>query len=313
MKKANDIVVSKQKVSSAEIQTQLARKFRVKSVISKRKEIDCKGPSNGSFNKGKISQQEWEFIEYRAIQQSTQSCAICFNYFRNDYDQVILNCGHVFHGTCFSAFERYSGTDHSFCAICRNSSYSIKSTNVGFISRKSHAVISIQSCIRGFIERQRVRERLRVYFQSKPRTFTSSRKTEFYSKELTNISTRFLRHVDSNQSQIDTLISTMERSLEVSKSLDKLCDTFEVQKTKTDIPWDLILKTTLQRNEIIECTICMCAIKREKIVVLSCTHAFHLTCFTSLEYFCSIQGGAAQRQCPVCRSSIFQKMNWFVK
>jgi len=314
MKKSHNAVLSKHTASSAEIQSRLNRKYRVKSVINKRKEFKCEDPPNLVSKSDKLSQQEWEFIEHRAIQQSTPSCAICFGYFRNDVDQVLLSCGHIFHETCCRSFERYCGADHLFCAICRESPYTRKATNLGFISRKKHASILIQCHIRGFIGRKRVRERLRIYFQSETSASNASRKTKFYVKELTDISSRVLRQVNLNESQIDNLISTMERSLEVSKLLDTLCNTFEgIKKANSNIPWELILKTALGRNETIDCAICMTPIEHTKAIVLSCTHVFHSRCFTSLEYFCSIQEENMARQCPVCRSSSFEKMDWFVE
>jgi hypothetical protein len=43
-------------------------------------------------------------------------CSICLEDFNKNDDVVLLDCNHVFHGTCISEWGHYKGN----CPICRN-------------------------------------------------------------------------------------------------------------------------------------------------------------------------------------------------
>lgn len=65
---------------------------------------------------------KWKKCMQKAINRCDVDCSICFQNLDNGKPLYVLNCTHLFHATCLTSFEMYSGdhnnSDHQ-CPMCR--------------------------------------------------------------------------------------------------------------------------------------------------------------------------------------------------
>ena len=64
--------------------------------------------------------EEWKKIYNTAKARNENTCAICFNTLNNDKKLTLLNCSHIFHENCLTAFEYYDLSNSHSCPVCRH-------------------------------------------------------------------------------------------------------------------------------------------------------------------------------------------------
>lgn len=260
----------------------------------------------------RLQQESTEWKEKEAVsltRSQSQTCAICYEFYRKDNEQqVILSCCHVYHPHCLNSFERFVGFENRFCPLCRAGCYSKKLTKVGSLSRQENAIIIMQKVVRGHFARQEFRTRLRSYYDDQSNgtddEILNRIRQRFYAKELENLGKKLLREIDCNDDSVDKLGSKIDQSLGMSRALVRMFD--ERQMTaSSNINWDVVMKAAFERRSSNDqlCPICMSTMERRKksATLLSCSHMFCTSCIQSFESFNSHR--TEIDSCPVCRST----------
>mmetsp|Transcript_32587 Transcript_32587/g.103849 ORF Transcript_32587/g.103849 Transcript_32587/m.103849 type:complete len:239 (-) Transcript_32587:32-748(-) len=83
------------------------------------------GGGSGSVGKGHV---DWDVVVERAIERGDSDCPICIAPLDRTGDgdksgMAWLSCSHVFHASCITAFEQFSGSKGQACTcpVCRSS------------------------------------------------------------------------------------------------------------------------------------------------------------------------------------------------
>lgn len=289
-----------------------------------------------------LSRSEWQEVEHTAHQRKHHSdpCSICMETFGVE-QQIILNCSHVFHRTCFTSFEKFVGTLRK-CPICRKGGYQKKLSGEGkklymeqcateFVAPFSPITeqslnsnphrsltfisISIQRIVRGFLARKRY---YRLWLDHHP-----EEKSKYLARKLSIISDKLDTFTNIETRKIDNYMASLEETIKISRL------TFMEAGE-----WDKIRDEAIDRLQYSGvCAICQCALHNasentshsstpsyRRCVVTSCGHCFHEQCIASFEQFHENMHSTAPIDnesqhhhskfptCPVCRSPYIRQM-----
>ncbi|KAM8967163.1 RING finger protein 32 [Pelodytes ibericus] len=254
---------------------------------------------------GPLSEDDWVRVKQRSLVQgdSSHPCVICKEDFHL-HQQVLLSCSHVFHKACLQAFERFTGK--KTCPMCRKNQYQTRVIHDGARLFKAQCATRIQACWRGYIVRKWYKAlRLRI-----PPTNPHLRK-KFFEEKLTEITDRLVRSYDTD---IEILFNEIDNSITASRTvLRQLQDKYEI----SDGEWGKIQIQAIRR-EVSECPICIMPLQHRNdshwtedpgpsarpVVLLSCSHVFHLACLRAFEEF-TVEDS---HKCPLCRSAYQKKV-----
>jgi hypothetical protein len=114
---------AKPPIAAAKSESTLAERMGMLDVLVHAKEVLAL--SGASAVQGHFvvpAATDWATVERTCVERqfAEESCSIC----RDDFQlqpQVLLSCSHVFHASCISSFERFTG--HKTCPLCRHTPY----------------------------------------------------------------------------------------------------------------------------------------------------------------------------------------------
>lgn len=81
---------------------------------------------------------------------------------------------------------------------------------------------TIQAAWRGYQARKEYRHLLRSHYKSGQSTINRNLQRKFYQQEVTTLATKLGDNMSSRAAQVDTLLTSMERTLDDSRQLDRL-------------------------------------------------------------------------------------------
>ncbi|NXS97877.1 RNF32 protein, partial [Jacana jacana] len=255
-----------------------------------------------------LTAEEWVKIKQRSIQHgdSVQPCAICREEFALQ-PQVLLSCSHVFHKACLKAFEKFTGKKS--CPMCRREQYHTRVIHDGARFFKTKCAIRIQAAWRGYI--------VRKWYKNLRRTVPpkdSKLRKQFFEEKVQQISSRLLSSYDMN---LDEFFSEIDSSIAATRDVFQQLEGKGILVSECD--WEKIQMQAF-RQEILDCPICITPLGPtvrpahlspgkstpflRQVVLLSCSHLFHHTCFQAFEEF----SVGEQHMCPLCRSRYQKKL-----
>ncbi|KAM3593050.1 uncharacterized protein V6R79_005094 [Siganus canaliculatus] len=255
----------------------------------------------------RLTEDEWVQVKARSVQQeeSAQPCVICKEEFLLQ-PQVLLSCSHVFHRACLQAFERFSRK--KCCPMCRREQYETRVINDAAQLFRHKSATRIQACWRGYAARKSYRK-LRKSICPKDKRL----RRKYFEEKLQELNDSFVRYCHTDT---EAFLSDINRSLSSSRrAFQQLESKYAAEPQENH--WDQIQSQVFQRG-VWECPICLTALsspvlptgastashQHRHIVLLSCSHLFHLLCLEAFEAF-SIE---TRPSCPLCRSVYHKKL-----
>ncbi|XP_064188850.1 RING finger protein 32 [Anguilla rostrata] len=243
-----------------------------------------------------LTADEWSRVKSRSVDEgdSSQPCVICREEFRLQ-PQVLLSCSHVFHRVCLQAFEKFSG--RKCCPMCRKEQYQTRVIHDGAHLYREKCAVRIQACWRGYV----VREWYRQVRKTVPPKDKGLRR-KFFERKFQELSDSFVRSCDTN---VEEFLSAIDCELASSRSVFRQLEEQHISETKQE-DWEKIQEKAA-RQEARDCPICLTPLcagtrgaeeGRRRVLLLSCSHLFHLCCLEAFESFC-LEGPPV---CPLCRS-----------
>ncbi|KAJ8419139.1 hypothetical protein AAFF_G00006380 [Aldrovandia affinis] len=246
-----------------------------------------------------LTGEEWNRVKSRSVNEgdSRQPCVICREEFRLK-PQVLLSCSHVFHRVCLQAFEKFSG--RKCCPMCRKEQYETRVIHDGARLYREKCAIRIQAYWRGYVVRKWYRQ-IRKTVPPKDKRL----RRKFFEKKFQELNDTLVRSCDIN---VEEFLSAIDCELASSRSVFHQFGKQHVSETKEE-DWEKIQEKAVRR-ETRDCPVCLnplCAAGvgtggpeegRRRVLLLSCSHLFHLCCLEAFERFC-LEG---QPVCPLCRS-----------
>ncbi|KAJ8376780.1 hypothetical protein SKAU_G00073600 [Synaphobranchus kaupii] len=243
-----------------------------------------------------LTVDEWSRVKSRSVDEgdSSQPCAICREEFQLQ-PQVLLSCSHVFHRVCLQSFEKFSG--RKCCPMCRKAHYETRVIHDGARLYRVKCAIRIQACWRGCMVRKWYRQ---VRKTVPPKDKGLRRK--FFERKFQELNDSLVRSCDTN---VEEFLSAIDCDLASSRSVFRQFEEQHVSETKEE-DWEKIQEKAA-RQEARDCPICLAPLcvgtggaeeARRSVLLLSCSHLFHLCCLEAFESFCP-EGRPA---CPLCRS-----------
>ncbi len=172
---------------------------------------------------------DWYLIESQLVKKVNPdtSCPICMEIF-NRGEEVLLSCGHIFHKVCLRSFENFMKTAELSCPICRAKNYQKKLTNLGHIFLQKVSITKIQTVCRGYLARKGFKRQLRRYYRSGAGNET--RRAAFFQNEFSAMSRRMDKTMNDRGHQLDTILRSVDRTLEDSRQLDQLFEQMLLQR-----------------------------------------------------------------------------------
>jgi hypothetical protein len=137
-------------------------------------------------------------------------------------EEVLLSCGHIFHKICLRSFENFIRNGDYSCPICRTKNYQKKVTNLGTVSHQKLSARRIQALWRGYQARLEYRHLLRSHYKSGQENINKGLQRRFYQQEVTSLAAKLDSNMTSRAAKVDTLLNSMERTLDDSRQLDRL-------------------------------------------------------------------------------------------
>ena len=287
-----------------------------------------------------VSPEAWATIERRVDDRKDAFCPICMDAFKTGHE-VLLSCSHMFHRHCLHAFEQFMGKEAQSCPICRTTNYQKKITQRGSKAFEIICASRLQAVWRGALARTRFRGRLRTLYSSSrhAKGHRSVQRRRFYERELSLYADRMSREVDVRSGIVDSVLTTMDATLQESRDLDALFDSvmrarLKAQRgrgdflpTSEDEEDDLAAALAASASSTLssvaaaqadddeaaarslseaewaasaskakarghgECAVCITstASATRGIVLLSCSHLYHLQCLLNLEKFATAE------------------------
>eukprot|EP01031_Cornospumella_fuschlensis_P029842 gene29842-36032_t len=164
---------------------------------------------------------DWYFMESQISRKIDPDicCPICMEKF-NRGEEVLLSCGHIFHKVCLRSFENFVKNAELSCPICRTKNYQKKLTNLGNYSLEKVSASKIQAICRGFLARKEFKRLLRRMYRSGKGTETL--RTKFLQNECAVVSKRMDKTMEERATQVDSMLRSMDRTLQDSRQLDLL-------------------------------------------------------------------------------------------
>lgn len=95
-------------------------------------------------------------------------------------------------------------------------------TNIGTMSHQKICCRKIQAVWRGYQARKEYRHLLRHHYKSGQSNINRDLQRKFYQQEVTTLATKLDDNMSSRAAQVDTLLTSMERTLDDSRQLDRL-------------------------------------------------------------------------------------------
>ena len=165
----------------------------------------------------------WATIESRVDDRKDAFCPICMEAFKTGHE-VLLSCSHMFHRHCLHAFEQFMGRETRSCPICRSTNYQKKITQRGSKAFEVVCAIRLQAFSRGLLARRTFRVGLRTFYQANKGkgTHDSRQRKRFYERELSTHADRMAKEVEARGGVIDSVMKSMDHTLEESRQLDAL-------------------------------------------------------------------------------------------
>ncbi|KAJ8277599.1 hypothetical protein GJAV_G00077370 [Gymnothorax javanicus] len=249
-----------------------------------------------------LTADEWNRVKSRSVDQgdSSQPCVICREEFRLQ-PQVLLSCSHVFHRVCLLAFEKFSG--RKCCPMCRKEQYQTRVIHDGARLFREECAVRIQTCWRGYMVRKWYRQvRKTVPPQDK------SLRRKFFEQKFQELSDSFVRSCDTN---VEEFLCAIDCELALSRSVFRQFG--EVHISQIDAQDWVKIQEKAVRQEAGDCPICLTPLcvgmrgvdeGQRNVLLLSCSHLFHLCCLEAFESFC-LEGRPV---CPLCRSVYHKRL-----
>jgi len=254
--------------------------------------------------------------------------------------QVILSCSHVFHQTCLTSFERFSG--RATCPLCRSADYEKRLFEEGRKNWELLCTRKLQAVWRGHCGRKIWNYLLDTVVPTDP-----AKKRDFFVRRMGKLSTKLLSAMDNNADDLEALFSESDQALLVSRqvfnnatepssrtvqsppetstadrwaalrldmegpaALPALPSPSAAQGEHDTIDWDKVETAALTRNEQ-DCAICLGDLggPDKQKALTSCSHLFHAQCLASFERFATAVSADRHRQtlaaeptpqCPTC-------------
>lgn len=242
----------------------------------------------------KLSEIEWHEIKRLSNfrKSSSEPCSICKDFYNQFSHQVLLSCSHVFHRQCIFSFEKFSRKKQ--CPLCRCVNYEKRVIYEGEKITSSKAALKIQSAWRGY----QVRKTVKAATKNRPPNHPLL-KRKFYLNKFFELTKDMQTVFDEHDTYVTNLLNDLDISLAKSKStMDRL-----EKSSLLDDGWGKVQEKAITM-EITDCPICLGSMNTipKKIVLLSCSHVYHLECFNSYENFCN------ENLCPLCRKSYTKRI-----
>ena len=242
----------------------------------------------------KLSEIEWHEIKRLSNfrKSSSEPCSICKDFYNQFSHQVLLSCSHVFHRQCIFSFEKFSRKKQ--CPLCRCVNYEKRVIYEGEKITSSKAALKIQSAWRGY----QVRKTVKAATKNRPPNHPLL-KRKFYLNKFFELTKDMQTVFDEHDTYVTNLLNDLDISLTKSKStMDRL-----EKSSLLDDGWGKVQEKAITM-EITDCPICLGSMNTipKKIVLLSCSHVYHLECFNSYENFCN------ENLCPLCRKSYTKRI-----
>ncbi|XP_036378790.1 RING finger protein 32 [Megalops cyprinoides] len=251
-----------------------------------------------------LTGDEWNRVKLRSVNEgdSSQPCVICREEFRLQ-PQVLLSCSHVFHRVCLEAFEKFSG--RKCCPMCRRRQYETRVIHDGARLYRQKCAIRIQACWRGYVVRKWYRD-IRKTVPPKDKHL----RRKFFEGKFQELNDSFVQSCNTN---IEEFLQAIDSAVASSRNVFHDFEKHHISDLKEE-DWQKIQEKAVQRD-IQDCPICLAPLcasgtetrERKKegrpVLLLSCSHLFHLCCLEAFERFCLED----QPVCPLCRSR-YQKI-----
>ncbi|RYH30144.1 hypothetical protein EON65_06175 [archaeon] len=175
---------------------------------------------------------DWYFMESQITRKVDPDicCPICMEKF-NRGEEVLLSCGHIFHKVCLRSFENFVKTAELSCPICRTKNYQKKLTNLGNFSLEKVSASKIQAICRGYLTRKEYKRMLRRMYRSGKGTETL--RTKFLQNECAVVSQRMDKTMENRATQVDSMLRSMDRTLQDSRQLDLLFEQMLFRRQQT--------------------------------------------------------------------------------
>lgn len=170
-----------------------------------------------------VTPAAWATIESRVDDRKDAFCPICMEAFKTGHE-VLLSCSHMFHRHCLHAFEQFMGRETRSCPICRCVNYQKKITQRGSKAFEIVCAIRLQAFSRGCLTRKTFRVGLRKFYQANKGkgTHDSRQRKKFFERELSTHANRMSKEVEARGGVIDSVMKSMDHTLEESRQLDAL-------------------------------------------------------------------------------------------
>eukprot|EP01032_Pedospumella_encystans_P007574 gene7574-9073_t len=212
-------------VDSAALQSELAKIIiTVPDTLAQRRGLVPIAPPQAP-----LTPFDWAVIE-NSRSDPDSCCPICMEGFKQGHE-VLLSCSHIFHRACLRSFENFMKDSEFSCPICRTKNYQKKITHIGSLAFQKVCVLKLQRLFRGYTARKQFRTRLRAFYRATaPGGSTGTaidagqkqRRKQYYESEITSISNKLDQNLNKRSNQVDTMLRSMDRTIEESQQLDVL-------------------------------------------------------------------------------------------
>lgn len=164
---------------------------------------------------------DWYFIESQLSRKRDPDtcCPICMEAF-NRGEEVLLSCGHIFHKVCLRSFENFVKNADLSCPICRAKNYQKKLTSLGHAALEKVSASRLQAIARGYLARKDFKMKLRRHYRSGKGN--EALRTVYFQNECAAMTKRMDKTMNERGQQLDTMMRSMDRTLQDGKQLDEL-------------------------------------------------------------------------------------------